>query len=52
MTYAFKGQKELKTNWPITSGLTAGTTKQAGRIMNLEAQDGSTVLRRNKVGIK
>lgn len=52
MAYVSKSAKELKTNWPITSGLTAGTEKQTGRIMNLEAQEGSVVSRRDKAGIK
>ncbi len=29
------GEKELKTNWPITEGLIAETTKQTGRVSNL-----------------
>ena len=32
------GEKELKTNWPITEGLIAGTTKQTGRTMNLQPE--------------
>lgn len=32
------GEKELKTDWPITSGLTAGTTKQEGRQMHLQPE--------------
>lgn len=52
MTYVSRGQKEIKTAWPHVSGLTAGTTKQAGRNMKLMPVDGSTVLRRNRVGIK
>ena len=32
------GEKELKTDWPVTKGLIAGTTKQTGRKMQLEAQ--------------
>ena len=52
MVYVSKSAKELKTNWPNEKGLTAKTQKQTGRVMNLEAQEGSLVLRRNKVGIK
>ena len=52
MTYVSKSGKELKTKWPNEEGLTAKTQKQTGRVMNLEAQEGSLVLRRNKVGIK
>ena len=29
------GTKELKRHWPVTTGLTAKTTKQEGRVMNL-----------------
>ena len=52
MTYVFTGQKELKTNWPFTSGLTAGTTKQTGRNMALMPQWGSNVSKKEKVGMK
>ena len=55
MTYVSKGCKELKTKYPITSGLTAGTNKQTGRIMNLIAVGKlgvkSTVFRKEKVGL-
>lgn len=33
------GEKELKTDWPIEEGLTAGTTKQTGRKTSLEAEE-------------
>ena len=43
-----RGEKELRTDWPIEEGLISGTTKQEGRVMNLipEGIDGvqSTVL--------
>ena len=52
MTYVFKGQKEIKTKWPITEGLTAGTTKQTGKVMNLIPQLGSIVSRKEKIGIQ
>jgi len=52
MTYVERGQKELKTKWPITSGLTAETTKQEGRNEKLMPVYGSVVLRRNRVGFK
>ena len=52
MTYVENRQKELKTKWPFTSGLTAGTQKQEGRNEKLMPQDGSTVLKRNRAGIK
>lgn len=45
-----KGTKELMRRWPITSGLTAGTTKQEGRKPYLEARK-SIVPRRNRVGL-
>ena len=45
------GEKELKTDWPITSGLTAKTQKQTGRQTNLVAEEGSLVPRRKKVGL-
>ena len=44
------GEKELKTKWPVEEGLTAGTQKQTGRQMNLVAEEGSLVNRREKVG--
>lgn len=46
------GEKELKTEWPITSGLVAGTTKQEGRQENLLATDGSMVPKRTLRGIR
>ena len=52
MAYVFKSAKELKRFYPIVKGLTARTQSQEGRIMNLEAQQGSTVSRRQKPGIK
>ena len=38
-----KGTKAINKNYPSTSGLTAGTTKQEGRTMNLIYQDSSNV---------
>jgi len=32
------GEKELRTDWPITEGLIAETTKQTGRQTNLTPQ--------------
>ena len=52
MVYVTYNQKELKTKWPITSGLTAGTTSQTGRVENLLPTSGSTVVRRYWVGIR
>lgn len=44
------GEKELKTNWPVTEGLTAGTTKQTGRTSNLVPEN-SLIPERLKVGL-
>lgn len=46
------GEKELKREWPLTSGLIAQTTKQEGRSSYLVAQKGSKVLTRNLAGIR
>jgi hypothetical protein len=35
---AYDGDKELKEDWPITEGLTLGTTKLDGRQTNLTAE--------------
>ena len=32
------GEKELKTDWPITEGITAGTTKQRTESASLEPE--------------
>jgi len=45
------GEKELKTNWPNETGLTAETTKQAGRTSNLVPEKSSLVPKREKVGL-
>ena len=45
------GEKELKTDWPVEEGLTAETTKQTGRQMNLVAEEGSLVPAREKEGL-
>ena len=37
------GGKEIKTDWPVTEGLTAGTQKQTGRKTNLTPVEGSKV---------
>ncbi len=44
-------EKELKRDWPFTTGLTAETTKTSGRAMGLVATEGSFVPRRLKVGL-
>jgi len=46
-----KGEKELKTKWPHEEGTTAGTTKTWGRKLTLEAERGSFVAKRKKVGL-
>ena len=48
---ATRGEKEIKTKWPHTSGLTAETTKQTGRKMTMIAEKGSNVPRRLKEGL-
>jgi len=45
-----KGEKELKTDWPVEEGLTAGTQKQTGRTMNL-VPESSVVREIEKVGL-
>ncbi len=42
------GEKELLTEWPIEEGLTGGTQKQTGRVMNLIPEEGSVVPERYK----
>lgn len=44
------GCKELKTNWPVTEGTTAGTTKQTGKEMRLVPQE-SVVADKDLVGV-
>ena len=51
MTYVENKRKELKRHWPITSGLEADE-KHEGRTENLIPVLGSTVLKRNRTGIK
>lgn len=45
------GQKELKTDWPVEEGLTAGTQTQTERITNLVAEEGSLLTEREKEGL-
>jgi len=45
------GEKELKTDWPIEDGLTAGTQKQTGRVTNLVAEN-SIVPERETIGVR
>lgn len=49
--YVEAKRKELKTFWPIEEGLTSGTQKQTGRVMNLVPQN-SNVLRDEKIGLR
>jgi hypothetical protein len=44
------GEKELRTDYPVEEGLTAGYQKQVGRISNLVAED-SLIPDRKKRGI-
>lgn len=44
-----RGEKELKTDFPVVEGKTFGTTKTHGRNMKLIPSAGSNVLSRNKV---
>lgn len=48
---ATKGEKELKRDYPVTEGTTAGTTKQEGKVMNLVREEGTSVPLRKKIGI-
>tara|TARA_R100000750_G_scaffold52705_1_gene37948 strand:+ start:484 stop:636 length:153 start_codon:yes stop_codon:yes gene_type:complete len=45
------GEKELKRNWPVVSGLEA-TDKHEGRVSNLVPLKGSFIPRREKVGMQ
>ena len=52
MTYVGLAQKEIKTDYPITEGLTAGTTKQTGKVMNLVPKTRDMVPKRLRVGLE
>lgn len=43
------GQKAIKKKWPVTEGLTAGTTKQTGKKF-LHATKKSLVTRNEHIG--
>ena len=43
------GTKDIATKWPIEEGLTGGTQKQTGRVMNLVIQEASLVSEKEKV---
>ena len=44
-----RGQRGIRTEYPVTSGLTAETTKTSDRIINLVPTEGSDVPEREKV---
>jgi len=48
---ATSGEKELKRNYPVEEGLTAGTQKQEGRTTNLVAEN-SIVPERKTTGVR
>ena len=43
-----RGEKELRTDWPVDEGLTARTQSQTGRQSRLIAQDTTKVLSKDK----
>jgi hypothetical protein len=45
------GEKEIRTEYPVEEGLTAGTQKQTGRVTNLVAEN-SIVPERKTAGIR
>lgn len=47
-----KGTKEIANRYPVTSGLTAGTTSQTGHVENLVSEEGSLVAKRLKRGLE
>ena len=44
------GEKELKRNWPIVTGIEADS-KHEGRQINLVPEQGSLIPRRKKIGM-
>lgn len=46
------GTAVLKTKYPVTSGLTAGTQKQEGRQTNLVAEQKSLVYTKDLKGVR
>ena len=46
---AERGEKELKTDWPVVEGTEFGTTKTHGRNIKLIPIEGSNVLSRTRV---
>jgi hypothetical protein len=45
------GTRFINKNYPVDDGLTAGTTTQKGHKENLEYEEGTTVLRKEKEGL-
>jgi hypothetical protein len=45
------GSRFIKTDWPITEGLTAGTTKQYTKESYLVPQEKSLISEKQKVGL-
>ena len=48
---ATAAEKEVKTNWPVEDGITAGTTTQQGHEMLMAAQDSLLVEQKDLVGL-
>ncbi len=48
---ASKGQKEIKTDWPVVEGLELGTTKLKETDFYLKPEEKSLIRDREKVGI-
>lgn len=46
-----KGTRTIANRYPVIKGLTAETTSQTGRVMNLIPERGSFVPRRLKIGL-
>ena len=44
-----RGHKELRRDYPIVEGLTAGTTKQEGTVKNLVPEISSVVNEKDKI---
>jgi len=44
-----RGQRAIRKSYPVTSGLTAETTKTEGRVINLVPTEGSSIPERKKV---
>lgn len=46
-----KGTQAIATRFPVTEGLTGGTTKQTGTTLNLVPQEKSLLTKREKAGL-